>query len=86
MFGFIVLQAIALSRLKLPKANLRSIYIVPLLCTASEDRVTEFVEKQFLKKDFYGPTPEHVFVLKQINQSIFRFLSNAGLAQVCKTP
>lgn len=58
------------------------------MCQAQHQEIGlwSFLKKQFLKKDFYVPTSEHVFVLKQINQSIFRFLSNAGLAQVCKTP
>lgn len=42
-----------------------------------------FLEKQFLKTDFYVSTSEHMFILKQ---SICRFLSTAGLAQVCKNP
>jgi hypothetical protein len=44
-----------------------SIYNVP--GTALGAKVTIFFEKQFLKKNSV-PTYKHVFVLKQINQSI----------------
>lgn len=31
-------------------------------------------------------TSGHVFVLKQVNQSVVGYLSNVGLAQFCKNP